>query len=115
MGHYYLQDCVKADGDALIVTTSSSERNEPHFRDAGKKLLVAMVEATDDTYIFSKSVHSLVGSTLKMERFQYAYGWQTQWTKSFAYVLNPEVDKEYPETIKFQSVSIGEQILTHLR
>jgi hypothetical protein len=107
MGHYYLQDCFKADGDALVVTSGSSERNEPHFKNAEEKLLVAMVEATDDTYIFSRSVDSLIENTLKMERFQYAYGWQTQWTKSFAYVLTPEADKEFPETITFQSVSIG--------
>lgn len=66
-----------------------------------------MVEATDDTYIFSKSVRSLTRNTLEMERFQYAYRWQTQWTKSYAYVLMSEAEKEYPETITFQSVSIG--------
>lgn len=67
MGHYYLQDCLNADVDALVVTSGSNERNEPHFKSAEEKLLVAMVEATDDTYIFSKSVGSLVENTLKME------------------------------------------------
>lgn len=107
MGHYYLEDCLKTDKDALIISTSCNERNEPHLRDAEQKLLVAMVEATDDTYIFSKSIESLVKNTLIMERFQYAYGWQTQWTKSLAYVLNSDTGKEYPNTITFQSVSIG--------
>lgn len=109
MGDYYLRDCLRTDEDALIITTSSNEHGNPHFtdKDTNKKLMVAMVEATDDTYIFSKSVQSLTKNTLEMEHFQYAYGWQTQWTKSYAYVLMSEAEKEYPETITFQSVSIG--------
>ena len=107
MGHYYLQDCLRKDKDALIISTSCSERGEPHLIEAEQKLLVAMVEATDDTYIFSKSIKSLVENTLIMERFQYAYGWQTQWMKSFAYILTPDTEKECPENVTFQSVSIG--------
>lgn len=110
MGHYYLEDCLKIDKDALIISTSSNKRGEPHLRDAEHKLLVAMVEATDDTYIFSKSIESLVQNTLIMERFQYAYGWQTQWAKSYAYVLTSETDEEYPENITFQSVTIGKEV-----
>jgi hypothetical protein len=78
MGHYYLRDCLKTDPDALVISPSNKERNQPHLINAENELLVAMVEATDDTYIFSKSIDSLVSHTLKMERFQYAYGWQTQ-------------------------------------
>ena len=107
MGHYYLQDCLNTDKDTLIITTSSNERGDPHLKIADKKLQVAMVEATDDTYIFSKSIQSLMENTLKMERFQYAYRWQTQWTKSYAYILTPEANNDFPETLTFQSVSIG--------
>jgi len=107
MGHYYLRDCLKTDIHALTISSSSKERNQPHLMDTETELLVAMVEATDDTYIFSKSIDSLVENTLKMERFQYAYGWQTQWTKSYAYLLAPETEKSYPHSITFQSVSIG--------
>ena len=107
MGHYYLRDCLETDTDALIITTSSNERGDPHVKNADKKLLVAMVEATDDTYIFSKSIKSLMRNTLEMECFQYAYGWQTQWAKSYAYILTPETNNDYPDTITFQSVSIG--------
>ena len=42
-------------------------RGDPHVKNADKKLLVAMVEATDDTYIFSKSIKSLTRNTLEME------------------------------------------------
>jgi hypothetical protein len=95
MGHYYLQDCLKRTLHALVViSTSSNERDEPHLKNAEtENYLVAMVEATDDTYIFSKSIDSLVEKTLKMERFQYAYGWQTQWTKSFAYSLHQKLTR----------------------
>ncbi|KAF8157253.1 hypothetical protein B0H34DRAFT_798547 [Crassisporium funariophilum] len=110
MGHYYLRDILAKDKDALIVTTMSKKREDPHFDRANLELLVAMVEATDDTYIFSKSIDSLIKNTLEMERFQYAYGWQTQWSKSNAYVIAPKKDKEYPETITFDSVTVGREV-----
>ena len=45
--------------------------------------------------------------TLAMERFQYAYGWQTQWAKSNAYIIAPVKDKTYPDTITFELVTIS--------
>ncbi|KAF8953177.1 hypothetical protein BDZ97DRAFT_1873600 [Flammula alnicola] len=110
MGHYYLCDILKNDKDALIVTSSSNKRKDPHLNDANLQFLVAMVEATDDSYIFSKSIESLRANTLIMERFQYAYGWLTQWTKSNAYLLAPEQGKTYPDTITFESVSVGQGV-----
>ena len=80
-------------------------RNDPHLKDARLSLRVAMVEATDDSYIFSKSLASLQRNALAMERFQYAYGWLTQWAKSKAYVLSATCD--HPDVVKFQSVSTG--------
>lgn len=64
------------------------QRDDPHLKDARLSLRVAMVEAADDSYIFSKSLASLQRNALAMERFQYAYGWLTQWAKSKAYVLS---------------------------
>ena len=103
LGSYYLQDLLLKDEDALILMSSSMERNDPHLKIAESKLLVGMVEATDDTYIFSKSLPSLIRSTLVMERFQYAYGWLTQWSKSRAYVLVGP--KDHPNHAEFHSVS----------
>ncbi|KAJ7637991.1 hypothetical protein DFH06DRAFT_1001984, partial [Mycena polygramma] len=40
-----------------------------------------------------------------MEHFQFAYGWLTQWKKTFAYVLN-EKDLTHPNTLSFPSVTI---------
>jgi len=87
LGSYYLQDLLLDDKDALIISSSSMERCDPHLKDAEVKLMVGMVEATDDSYIFSKSLVSLISNTLAMERFQYAYGWLTQWSKSHAYMF----------------------------
>ncbi|KAJ7854790.1 hypothetical protein B0H13DRAFT_2358284 [Mycena leptocephala] len=38
-----------------------------------------------------------------MERFQYAYGWLTQWTKSLAYVLEPATAP--PDSLDFDTVT----------
>ena len=103
LGHYYLIDLLRHDPDALVISTSSAERGDPHLTDAPNNLLVAMVEATDDSYIFSRSLDSLRRNTLEMEKFQYAYGWLTQWAKSRAYVIAPTVD--HPDTATFHSVS----------
>jgi hypothetical protein len=110
MGHYYLCDVLKTDDDALVITSSSKERKDPHIVDVKLQILVAMVEATDNSYIFSKSIDSLRKNTLIMEQFQYAYGWLTNWTKSNAYLLAPEQGKIYPETITFDSVSVGQEV-----
>jgi hypothetical protein len=90
IGHYYLWDCLKTDPNALVISPSNKEHNQPYLINTENELLVAMVEATNDTYIFSKSIDLLISHTLKMEQFQYAYRWQTQWTKSNVYVLAPE-------------------------
>ena len=103
LGSYYLHDLLLKDDDALIIASSSMERGDPHTKDADTKLLVGIVEATDDTYIFSRSLASLIVNTLAMERFQYAYGWLTQWSKSRAYILAGP--KDHPRHAEFQSVS----------
>lgn len=105
MGHYYLHNVLAHDKDALEITSMGNRQNDPHIHDAHLRLLVAMVEATDDSYIFSKSIESLRENTLIMERFQYAYGWLTQWSKSNAYILSPDPDTTYLDTITFDSVS----------
>jgi len=80
-------------------------KDDPHLKDARQSLLIAIVEVTDDSYIFSKSLESLTHNALVMERFQFAYGWLTQWAKSKAYILHPLGD--HPDTVKFQSISTG--------
>jgi len=88
LGHYYLNDLMKNDPNALIISSSACKRNDPHLKDDGNCLMVVMVEATDDSFLFSKSLQSLRRNTLVMERFQFAYGWMTQWSKSMACLLS---------------------------
>ena len=59
------------------------------------KLVVTMVEAMDDSYIFAKSIHGLQFFCLQMERFQFAYNWLTQWSKTLVYILeDPSIELE---------------------
>ncbi|KAJ7110532.1 hypothetical protein C8R44DRAFT_883670 [Mycena epipterygia] len=89
LGHHYLNDIMSSDPDALIITSGSAQKADPHLPDDHFCTTIAMTEATDDSYIFSRMLPSLRRNVLAMERFQFAYGWLTQWTKSMAYVLEP--------------------------
>ena len=92
------------DPDALVISSSARKRNDPHLKDDGNCLMVAMVEATDDSFLFSKSLSSLRRNMLAMERFQFAYGWMTQWSKSIACLLSATGDQ--PSTITLPSVTV---------
>ncbi|KAJ7853588.1 hypothetical protein B0H13DRAFT_1642863 [Mycena leptocephala] len=86
LGHHYLNDLSANDLDTLIISTSNSCRADPHLSDDRLTTKVIMVEATDDRYLFACSLRALQRNTLEMERFQFAYGWFTQWSKSMAYL-----------------------------
>ncbi|KAJ6615971.1 hypothetical protein B0H10DRAFT_2219845 [Mycena sp. CBHHK59/15] len=103
LGHHYLNDLLANDPDALILTTASFKKADPHLPDDRLKLHVAMTEATDDSYIFAKSLPSLRRNTLEMERFQFAYGWLTQWMKTMAYTI--QASGNLPAKITFDSVT----------
>ncbi|KAJ7694633.1 hypothetical protein B0H17DRAFT_931520 [Mycena rosella] len=91
LGHHYLNDLLSTNPNALIITTSTLKKADPHLPDDHLKLHVAMTEATDDSYIFAKSLQSLRRNTLEMEQFQFAYSWLTQWTKTLDF-LRAKVD-----------------------
>ncbi|KAJ7157539.1 hypothetical protein C8R43DRAFT_883185, partial [Mycena crocata] len=103
LGHHYLNDLMSSDPDALIVTSGRARSADPHLPDDHLKIQISMVEATDDSYIFSRTLPSLQRNVLAMERFQFAYGWLTQWRKSKAFVLEPASDM--PDTIELQSTT----------
>jgi hypothetical protein len=103
MGHRYLNDLAAQDPDALIITTSSAKRGDPHLPDDKLQLTVSMAEATDDSFLFSKTIKSLRNNTLAMERFQFAYGWLTQWTKTHAYLL--QAKGTHPTTLMMPSIT----------
>ncbi|KAK6981319.1 hypothetical protein R3P38DRAFT_3234332 [Favolaschia claudopus] len=103
-----LNDLLANNPAALIITSSTSGKADPHLLDDHLQLLVAMTEATDDSYLFAKTLHSLRRSTLEMERFQYAYGWMTQWSKTVAYAL--QVPGDLPSKVSFDSVTIQQGV-----
>jgi hypothetical protein len=90
--HHYLNNLSANNPDTLIVSTANGLKGEPHLADDHLSCKVIMVEATDDSYLFARSLTTLQRNALAMEHFQFAYGWLTQWTKLMAYILEPSSD-----------------------
>ncbi|KAH7875505.1 uncharacterized protein C8R40DRAFT_1170604 [Lentinula edodes] len=103
MGHHYLNDLLLQDPDALIISSTNQRKDDPHLSDDNLVARIGMTEATDDSYIFPRTLQSLQKNMLHMEQFQYAYGWLTQWSKAKAYVLNGAGPQ--PEKVTFESIS----------
>ncbi|KAJ7708993.1 hypothetical protein B0H17DRAFT_916723 [Mycena rosella] len=69
LGHHYLNDLISTDPDALVITSGSAQKADPHLPDDLMQTTIVMTEATDDSYIFARTLASLRRSTLAMERF----------------------------------------------
>ena len=104
LGHRFLDDVASKTDGALTITTASHDRNDPHLPDDNLSLPVRMIEATDDSIIFARSIPALQSFCLLAERFQFAYGWLTNWTKTTAFVLSP--DGTQPATLTMPSITI---------
>ncbi|KAJ6631046.1 hypothetical protein B0H10DRAFT_1773796 [Mycena sp. CBHHK59/15] len=59
LGHHYLNDLMSSDPDVLIITSGIAEKADPHLPDDNLWTTIAMTEATDDSYIFSRTLPSL--------------------------------------------------------
>ncbi|KAJ7432247.1 hypothetical protein B0H11DRAFT_1668785, partial [Mycena galericulata] len=103
LGHHYLNDLMANDPNTLIITSGTARKADPHLPDDHIQVPVVMAEATDDSFIFALTLASLRRAALAMERFQFAYGWLTQWLKSVAYVLEPTSD--HPNEVEFDSIT----------
>lgn len=104
LGHRLLDDVASGNPDALTITTSSLDHHDPHLPDDNLSLPIRMIEATDDSIIFARSVSALQSFCLLAERFQYAYGWMTNWLKTTAYVLSPTGVQ--PGTLTMPSITV---------
>src|ERR1700683_3703121 len=93
---------------ALVMSTKAQKANESHTPDDHIPARITMVEATDDSYLFATTLTTLQRLCLEAERFQYAYGWLTQWTKTRAYVIYP--NEESPLTVTMPSIKVAEGI-----
>lgn len=67
-----------------------------------------MTEATDDSYIFATKLPTLTRFCLGMERFQFAYGWITQWLKTKLFVLS--ATGQIPDWLEMESVTLDEGV-----
>lgn len=108
LGHRYLDDlAAKEDGTVILQTRSRLDMREPHTPIDESSVRVTMVEATDDSYIFATDLQTLQKYCLQMERFQYAYGWLTQWKKSAVSILGtiPNALNPPPESIRMPSIT----------
>ena len=104
LGHRLLDDVASETAGALTITTASHDRNDPHLPNDNLSLPIRMIEATDDSIIFARSIPALQSFCLLAERFQYAYGWLTNWTKTTAFILSP--DGIQPTTLSMPSITI---------
>jgi hypothetical protein len=101
----YLDDIAAQSPDSLLITTTNTLNADPHPPNDYSKVLVTIVEATDNWFIFAKSLHAAQNFCLHMERFQFTYAWLTQWRKTYAYVLGDR-DPARPERLSFLPVSL---------
>ncbi|KAJ3830407.1 hypothetical protein F5880DRAFT_1463346, partial [Lentinula raphanica] len=115
------------DEGLLIQTKIALSSQHPHTPSDTVSTPLTMVEATDDSIIFATSETTLARSCLMMERFQFAYGWTTNWSKSLAFVLNapsppltlrlPSIpsNPSLPHSISLKSVSVVSSHFEFLR
>jgi hypothetical protein len=108
LGHHYLDDLACNSPDTLIIKSKHSA----HTPADSMQLPVTMVEVTDDSYIFARTLQTLCSFCLEMERFQFAYGWLTQWAKTSAYLLGPS--DPAPNTVSMPSIMVQDGIHPHM-
>ena len=108
LGHRYLDDVASGMAGALTISSSSHERDDPHLPDDKIFLPIRMTEATDDSILFARTIPALQNFCLLEERFQFAYGWLTNWRKTMAYVLSPNGIQ--PDTLTFPSITVKPRV-----
>ncbi|KAI0372496.1 hypothetical protein BV20DRAFT_925147, partial [Pilatotrama ljubarskyi] len=81
MVNHWLND-VLAPEDCLTFASRQSKLGKPHVPDDELHLQTRMVEAMDDSILLMPSLTALQTAALHADRFQAAYGWETNWTKS---------------------------------
>ncbi|KAJ7343258.1 hypothetical protein DFH08DRAFT_702295 [Mycena albidolilacea] len=69
LGHHYLNDLSANNPATLIISTANGMKGDPHLVDDHLSCKVVMVEVTDDSYLFARSLAALQRNTLAMEHF----------------------------------------------
>ena len=102
LGHRWLTDYATDRPGTMHIRTT-----QPHWHGPmdDESLNVIMIEATDDSYVLALDLGTLQLFTLLLERFQYAYGWITSWSKTLAYILNsPIPSSDLPSHLRLPSI-----------
>ncbi|CDO70490.1 hypothetical protein BN946_scf184569.g33 [Trametes cinnabarina] len=113
--------------EQLRLITFQSRSGKPHTPDDTLALTTQMCEAMDDSLIIRTSLTTSQSSALLAERFQAAYGWETNWSKSLLYVTHPNnlpphvmmpsVDPADPdsETVLWHPITVATTFFDFLR
>ncbi len=88
LGSHWLSDSLHHHTGHLRVATLQASRGQPHLPDDRISMPVVMVEAMDDSAIVTTSLPTCLTSITMSERFQSAYGGETNWPKSAAFLRN---------------------------
>ncbi|KII90283.1 hypothetical protein PLICRDRAFT_159732 [Plicaturopsis crispa FD-325 SS-3] len=59
MGHRYLNDLAAQEAGSLVIASTSHLKGDPHLPDDQLTLRVTMTEATDDSYLFARTLSTL--------------------------------------------------------
>ena len=108
LGHCYLDDLSLTDDGTLIIRSSKHNEGDPHLPEDAIKTQVTMTKATDDSYIFTTKLPTLISFCLAMEHFQFVYGWLMQWLKTRLYVLC--LKGQVPNNIEMESITVKEGV-----
>ncbi|KAI0364746.1 hypothetical protein BV20DRAFT_930099, partial [Pilatotrama ljubarskyi] len=81
MVNHWLSD-VMVPEDCLMLMSRQGTLGKPHIPDDHLRLHLLMVEAMDDSILLMPSLTALRTAALHADRFQAAYGWETNWAKS---------------------------------
>ncbi|RDX46496.1 hypothetical protein OH76DRAFT_1558338 [Lentinus brumalis] len=100
MVNHWLHDSLPND-DRLYFMSRQGKLDKPHTPDDRLRLHTQMVEAMDDSILLMPSLKAVYTSALHADRFQAAYGWETNWSKSLLYATQAG---ELPATIAMPSV-----------
>lgn len=80
MANHWLHDIIAPD-QRVVFQARHSSRHLPHTPDDRLCLHAQFVEAMDDLVVIASSLDACRTAGFHVERFQAAYGWETNWPK----------------------------------
>nr|VWP02165.1 Trihydroxynaphthalene reductase (EC (T3HN reductase) [Ganoderma boninense] len=110
LANHWLRDVLTPDQHVNFQSHHGS-RGMPHTPDDRLTLRTQFVEAMDDSVIIAPTLPASQAAGLHVERFQAAYGWETNWQKSLLAVLHAG---PVPLTLPMPSVEPNDPDSGHL-